>query len=46
MKPKYKILLIISTLGMLNYCFGFDLKFTLINLTWCIPIAVDWIKIK
>lgn len=46
MKPQYKILLIVSSLGVLNYYFGLDIKFTIINLVWCVPIAVDWVKQK
>lgn len=44
MKSKHKLLLVILALLILNICMGFDLRFTIINLVWCIPIFYDWIK--
>lgn len=42
MKPAFKLLLILSVITSLNFYLGFDLRFTIINLVWCIPIAYDW----
>ena len=42
MKPKNKIILIVSSILVLDAYMGFDLRFTIINLVWCIPIAKDW----
>lgn len=44
MKPKYKLILILSSICLLDAYMGFDLRFTLINLAWCIPIVYDWFK--
>lgn len=46
MKPKYKLALIIWSVLMLNIFFGMDVRFTIINLIWCIPIAYEWITNK
>lgn len=46
MKPLSKIFLIVVVLMFLNWYYGFDAKFTIINLTWCIPIAFDFVKQK
>lgn len=44
MKPKPKLALVISSIFVLDAYMGFDLRFTIINLIWCIPIVADWIK--
>lgn len=44
MKPYSKLALIFGTLATLNCWLGFDLRFTIINLAWCIPIVYDWYK--
>jgi len=44
MKPKNKLILICSTICILDAYMGFDLRFTIINLVWCIPIFQDWFK--
>jgi len=44
MKPKNKLVLITSAIVMLDAYMGFDLRFTIINLVWCIPISYDWVK--
>lgn len=46
MKPENKIGLILCAIAFLDYNMGFDLRFTIINLVWCVPIAVDWYKNK
>lgn len=46
MKSSHKIILIIVSLFCLNYYFGIDWRFTIINLIWCIPIAVELFKNK
>lgn len=44
MKPQHKILLITVFVVPLNWCFGMDWRFTIINFVWCIPILVDWVN--
>lgn len=44
MKPKNKLILISSAIFILDMELGFDLRFTIINLIWCIPIFQDWFK--
>jgi hypothetical protein len=44
MKPTYKLGLILWAIAILDITMGFDLRFTIINLVWCIPIAYDWYK--
>lgn len=44
MRPKSKLILITSAVFILDAYMGFDLRFTLINLTWCVPIFYDWMK--
>ena len=44
MKPKHKLILILPFIGLLDLYMGFDARFTIINLVWCIPVACDWIK--
>lgn len=46
MKPYYKLYLIISFIILLDWFMGFDLRFTIINSVWCIPIVYDWYKEK
>lgn len=46
MKPTYKLNLILATIVLLDWKMGFDLRFTIINLVWCIPIAYDLYKEK
>jgi hypothetical protein len=44
MKSPHKLCLIVGTIIGLNCLLDFDLRFTIINLTWCIPIAIEWWK--
>lgn len=44
MKPIKKILFISGFIFALNWYFGFDARFTIINVAWMILIAGDWIK--
>lgn len=44
MKPIYKLLLIICSIISLNFYFGTDWRFTIINIVWCIPIAFELVK--
>lgn len=46
MNPIYKLILIIGSIISLNFYFGIDWRFTLINIVWCIPIAVELFKNK
>lgn len=41
MKPMHKIILITTCVCTLNFAMGFDLRFTVINITWLLPIAFD-----
>lgn len=43
MKPKQKLVLIISAILILDLNYGFDARFTIINLIWCVPIMNDWL---
>lgn len=42
MKPKNKLALIAGTIIGLNFSLGFDLRFTVINIIWCVPILIDF----
>lgn len=44
MHPWNKLGLVFGTLAILNMWLGFDLRFTVINVVWCIPIVYDWYK--
>lgn len=44
MKPVSKLVLIITSIAYLDFFLGFDARFTIINLIWCIPIFYDHIK--
>lgn len=44
MKAINKLILIISAIVGLDYYFGFDARFTIINSIWCIPIAIDFFQ--
>lgn len=44
MKPINKLILISFAICALDIYLGFDLRFTIINSVWCIPIAYDWYK--
>lgn len=46
MKPWNKLAIVFGSLALLNTWLGFDLRFTLINLAWTIPIIYDWYKEK
>lgn len=39
MTNKTKIVMIVSAIAGLDYIYGFDPRFTIINLIWCIPFA-------
>jgi hypothetical protein len=41
MKPIHKLILIVSTITILNFCMGFEARFTIINLAWCIPLTIE-----
>lgn len=44
MRPWSKLWLVFGSLAILNIWLGFDLRFTIINVVWCIPIVCDWFK--
>ena len=46
MTNKAKILMVITAVAGLDYFFGFDIKFTIINIVWCIPFIYDMVKNK
>ena len=46
MKPVNKLILIICAIALLDYNMGFDLRFTIINLVWCVPIVIDLYREK
>lgn len=46
MTNKFKIGMVVTSVIILDCLFGFDWKFTIINLVWCIPFVHDIIKNK
>ena len=39
MSNKSKIAMVVSAIIGLDYIYGFDARFTIINLVWCIPFV-------
>lgn len=44
MKPIYKIVLIITSVFVLNWWFGMDWRFTWINVLWCLPVYLEMME--
>ena len=38
--------MVITSVVTLDILFGFDIKFTIINIVWCIPFIYDMVKNK